>query len=213
MTYREFLNLTDEKVKNMSEREKTDWIRELARKQKEHQWDDFLPSFDDKTQKTLSENEQINKINDFLRKVEEGDIYFDSEEEEYYDDGCWERDFRTIYLDSAEIGKQLSQAFDLAEILLMNKQYKQAAELYERLTIISVDVVGDFGEYDPLDLNDMVCEELLYVNLKTIALNLLYSQYQCLADKNRAGRFVEYFKRKIFHGVRFDEVFTVGPEE
>ena len=213
MTYREFLSTVDEKLNSMTEKDKTNWIHELARKQKEYQWNDFLLSFTVTAEAEAVLTEQIERINDFLHKVEEGELCFHSEEEEYYEDDHWERDFRTVYLDPEGIGKQLLAAFELAENLVVYKQYHYAAELYERLCEVSVGVVGDYGEYDPLDLIDMIREGLLSLNMKSAALNLLYSQYQCLSGTERIEKFVSYFNWRMFDGIKISEVFTAGPEE
>ena len=211
MTYRDFTKTVDEHLQNMTEEEKTKWIHELARKQKEHQWNDFLASFTGSTQTDYSK--QIKEIYDFISKVEDGELYFDCEEVEYYEEGYWESDYRTEYKDSMEIGEKLSQAFDITENLLNNKQYQQAAELYEQLCTISVTVFGDYGDYDPLDLTDMINEELISVSTKAIGLNLLYSHYQCLSGSYRIKRFIYYFSQKMFDKIKFNEILTVGPEE
>lgn len=212
VTYRDFITIVHEHLQNMTEEEKTRWIHEVARKQKEPQWGDFIASFTSSGIQ-FDYSEQIESIYDFINKIDATELYFDCEEIEYYEEGYWESDYRTEYKDSMEIGKQLSQAFEVAENLLMNKQYQHAAELYEQLCAISITVFGDYGDYDPLGLTDMINEELISINIKTIGLNLLYSHYQYLSGPYLIKRFTHYFSQKMFDGIKFNEILTVGPEE
>jgi hypothetical protein len=219
MTYREFISKIDRQLENMTNQEKADWIHNIARKQKEHQRNDFLMSLSCISQLEHSDDvqldfvKQVKKIDNFIKNVENGNLYFDAEEVEYYEEDHWERDFETRYQDDLEIGKQLTAGFELAESLVMNKQYQLAAGLYERLLQISVEVIGDQVDYDPLDLSDMIDEELIRVNTKDIALHLLYSNYHILDGKDRAKRFVDYFRWKIFNGIKISELFSTGPDE
>jgi len=223
MNHREFLDKVDEQLQKMSEQEKADWIHELARKQSDCQWADFLNSFEGAvgtagsagTTEAAVEGQsgQLAKINEFLTKIEEEEIYFEGEEMECDDDECWDPDYETVYSDPFGIGVGLADAFQTAENLVTDKQYGKAAELLERLCTITVWIDGEYTDYEPLELDDMLKEHLIAVNIKKAVLNLLYAQYQCLSGKKRAKQLLRFFALEICDGVRFEEMLTVGPEE
>ncbi|KJS50024.1 GNAT family N-acetyltransferase [Desulfosporosinus sp. BICA1-9] len=64
-----------------------------------------------------------------------------------------------------------------------------------------------------LDLKELVDENLVSLNLKQIALNLMYATYQAAEGKARAAALYQYFSWDMCKDIKIEELFTVGPEE
>lgn len=213
MNYNEFMKSVDKKLSVMSETEKTKWIHNMARTTKEHGRIVFLNSLNGK-QDYCSVVYEKKEIEEWCRKIENEEIYFECIGYEEYGESYWDSDYVYDYYDTFEIGKDLLKAFQVAEDLLFQKEYEQASVLYDCLCSMSFPVLDRYTEeWNELELEELVNEKLVTLNLKQIALNLMYAKYQAVDGEKRAAKLYQYFTWDMCKNIGVEEMFIVGPEE
>lgn len=79
------------------------------------------------------------------------------------------------------------------------------------MSFLTID--SDTEEYNDLELEDLVDQHIVSLNLKQIALNLMYATYQVSRGEERADLLHRYFSWNMSTDVKIDEIFTIGPEE
>jgi len=213
VNYNEFLKAVDEKLSIMTETEKNQWIHNMARTTKDHKRTAFLKSLQ-KEQACCPDNSIKKEIEDWCRKIEEQEIYFECSGYEEYGESYWDSDYSYEYSDAFGIGKELSRAFQVTEDLMFQKEYKQASELFEKLcnmTFTAID--NDAGERQELELKELLDEKLVSLDLKKIALNLMYAKYQAAEGGERVVELYRYFSWDMCKGIKVEDFFIVGPEE
>ena len=212
MNYNNFIKVVDEKLATMSDNEKDKWIHNLARTIQEDERAKFLNSLN-------SENNydeiihDIEEIQDWSKKIQNGDIYFECSYCEVYGENYWIDDSYEYY-DTYEIGKKLTFAFQVAESLLYQKRYKESFDLYNLLMNMRFRAYdSDAEETHELELQELALERLVSLNIKLIVLNLIYAKYHTSEGKERASAVFTYLKLNISNNIRLEEFFSVGPEE
>lgn len=154
------------------------------------------------------------EIEDWCRKVENEEIYFECSGYKVYGDSYWDSDYSYEYFDIFDIGKDLSRAFKVAEDLLYQKEYEQGSELYDSLCSMPfLTLDRDTDEWNELELEDLVQEKLVRLDLKHIALNLMYAKYQVAEGVERVDELYRYLSWNMCKNIKIEEMFTVGPEE
>lgn len=212
MNYNEFIKAVDEKLATMPESEKKKWIHNLARTIQEDERCKFLNSLNGENNSGEIIHD-INEIQEWCEKIQNGDIYFECSYCEVYGENYWREDSYEYY-DTYEIGKRLTSAFQVAEDLLYQKEYEKALVLYSLLIgMIFQAYDSDSEETMELGIEELVDENLVSLNLKKIVLNLLYSIYQTSNGKDRAQEVYNYIKLNISKDIKLEEFFTIGPEE
>lgn len=83
----------------------------------------------------ISIKKEIKELEDWCRKIEDAETYFECSGYEEYGESYWDSDYTYEYSDIFEIGKELSRAFQIAEDLLFQKEYQQAAGLLSEACI------------------------------------------------------------------------------
>ncbi|QUH25718.1 hypothetical protein [Serpentinicella alkaliphila] len=216
MNYNEFMKSVDEKLSSMSEMEKAEWIHNMARTINENQRIIFLNSLTKKQEycPDISIKKEIKELEEWCRKIEDAEIYFQCTGYEEYGEGYWGRDYTYEYSDIFEIGKELSRAFQIAEDLLSQKEYQQAAALYDVLCSITFATLdSEIEEWSELGLEELVEEKLVILDLKSIALNMMYAKYQVTEGEERAAALYRHLSWDMCKNIKAEEMFTVGPEE
>jgi hypothetical protein len=216
MNYNEFMKAVDEKLSAMSEVEKTEWIHNMARTTNLNQRIIFLNSLTKKQDycPDISLKKEIKELEDWCRKIEDAEIYFECSGYEEYGESYWDSDYTYEYSDIFEIGKELSRAFQIAEGLLFQKEYQQAVALYDLLCSITFSALdSDIEESSELELEELVEEKLVILDLKRIALNMMYAKYQVTERGERAAALYRYLSWDMCKNIKVEEMFTIGPEE
>lgn len=213
MKYNDFMKAVEEKLSTMSEEEKTKWIYNKARIAKENERSKILNSLDD----TIDYNTIIyerDKIEQWCEKIEEGEIYFECSGYEEYSEGYWDSDYVYDYYDPFEIIDGLYNAFQLAENLLFQKQYKESQKLNNRLLNLIFFVSDrDTGDWNELDFEEVIDEIWTNFNYERIILNLMYATYQITKGKDRAESLYEYLRWNQGKNIKIEDIFRIGPEE
>ncbi|RQD67627.1 MAG: hypothetical protein D5S00_10070 [Tindallia sp. MSAO_Bac2] len=218
MNYNEFMKAVDKQLSAMSETEKTEWIHNVARTTDINQRDAFLDSLTKEQEYlpavSVSIEKEVEELEDWFRKVEEAEIYFECSGYEEYGEDYWDREYTYEYADIFEIGMTFERAFSIAEILLLNKKYQQAAVLYDLLCSVHFQAIdSDIGECSELEMEELVEKELVTLDLKKIALNMMYAKYQQTEGQQRTEELLRLLSWPMCKGAKIEEVFTVGPEE
>ena len=212
MNYNEFIKAVDEKLATMSDSEKEKWIHNLARTIQEDERCKFLNSLNGENNcgKIIYD---IKEIQEWCKKIQNGDIYFESSYSEVYGENYW-RDYSYEYHDTYEIGIKLTSAFQVAEDLLYQKEYEKVLGLFDLLiNMVFQAYDSDSEETMELGIEELVDENLVSLDLKKIVLNLLYVKYQTSNGKERLESIYTYLKLNIAKDIKLEEFFTIGPEE
>lgn len=213
VNYNEFLKAVAGKLSIMSETEKNQWIHNMARTTKENERITFLNSLQEK--QSYCPVASIKKeIEDWCRKIEGQKIYFECSGYEEYGESYGDNDYSYEYSDVFGIGKELLRAFQIAEDFLYQKEYQQASGLYDRLCSMQFPALdSDMEEWNEMELEELVKEKLVSLDLKQIALNLMYAKIQATESEERVAALYRYFSWSMCKGIKAEEIFIVGPEE
>lgn len=213
MNYREYMKAVEEKLSIMSEEEKAKWIYNKARTAKEHERINILNSLDEKQEFNPIFYEK-DKIEKWCEKVEEGDIYFECSGYEEYGDSYWDSDYVYDYYDPFGIIDELHKAFQVAENLLLHKEYKESLMLNNLLLNLSFCVSDmDTEDWNELEFEEVMDEILTTFNYKRIVLNSIYATYQITRGKERAESIYRYLTWDKCKDAKIEEIFFIGPEE
>jgi hypothetical protein len=79
------------------------------------------------------------------------------------------------------------------------------------LTFTAID--NEAGEQQELELKGLLDEKLVSLDLKKIALNLMYAKYQAAEGGERVVEIFRYFSWDMCKGIKVEDFFIVGPEE
>ena len=81
----------------------------------------------------------------------------------------------------------------MAKSLLFQKEYNEVLLLYNRLLGLQFLVIDrDIGEYNEMELEDVIGGSLITLNFKEIVLNLMYAIHQTADGKDRAAELYGY---------------------
>ncbi len=93
-------------------------------------------------------------------------------------------------------------------------RYEEAVIIYKLVIDVQIFVEDENGgDYFELSLEEMVDEKLAGINLKALALDILYSEYQLQTPTQRANALYSYFTYPYFKDIHIEEMFSVGREE
>lgn len=215
MDYKSYITAVEKQLSQMTEEQKTDWIYARARIVEESQREKFLDNLTgrNKIYTELTPRE----ILDWCQQVDEGKIYFETEEYEYYEEGEWESDWALEYHDIFGIIPFLEKAFKTCYQLLLQKEYNSTYQLLD--TICRLEFHTDYEEYslftydDGMTLEELAEKELLSINFKKLSLCLLYACYQTNTGSERIEKLYEHLLWKQCSTIVLTEVFAYGPEK
>lgn len=128
----------------MTEIQKTDWIYNQARIVEENQRKDFLDSLSGR--KNNHTELMPGNILEWCNQIDSGEIYFETEEYEYYEEGAWESDWRTEYHDVFGIIPFLGEAINTCYQLLWQKEYDTTFQLLDRIFRLTFHTDCKFAE-------------------------------------------------------------------
>ncbi|MCG5103206.1 hypothetical protein [Oceanobacillus alkalisoli] len=206
------MEIINKKLTSMSDSEKDNWIFNLARVTKEDKRNAFLsPIMNQSDQHLITAD--LEWIEALCEDIESGKVYFECTSYEVYGESYWDRDFKYDYFDEFRIGDDLLRAFQLTEELLYQKDYIQASKFYEMLCMMVFQINdGDTEEWEELELEDLVEENIIELDLHHIAQHAIYAKYQAMEREKRPAAIFNYFTWKLSNNLSMEEIFTVGPE-
>lgn len=229
---KEFMQKADEILKEMDLEELLNCLQNLARKTSKENRELFLQILNDSCRYNLQEidrnrdivygrlmqdDEVKNKLDDIktnFEKIKNGELCLYAEGYESYLEGYWESDWEWIYKDNDNIGNIIEEAVIFAHNCLNNFKYEEAAKIYELVMEISIIVEDEQGgDSFEFDLESMVSEDLTKVDLKTLALEVLYSNYQIQSIEQRASVLYSFFKYCYFENIHIEDILSIGREK
>ena len=93
-------------------------------------------------------------------------------------------------------------------------RYEEAVAIFNLVMDTQIFVEDECGgDSFELSLEEMVDEKLVGVNLKVLALDVLYSSYQFQTATQRASVLYSYFTYPYFKEVHIEDIFSIGREE
>lgn len=209
MDYKAFITSVEEHLKEMSEKQKTEWIYELARKTPKDQRCDFLDKLCGHT--NIRCELSIEDINDWCDEIDKGDLYFVGEE--VYGDNDWDNQWEIIYHDEYGIIPFYEKAIQYAYQQLMSKDYITAEAIIDRLLSLEFTYTDeDSDDEGSLTVKELISEDLLTIDIKIPAFIQLYSCYQTKTKQDRINKLYNYFQQKECKDIVLTDLFAFGPE-
>ena len=133
-------------------------------------------------------DEKLEQIKDWMRQIEEGELYLDTEEYEDYSGGYWEADWVTEYYDNQGIGDRLMSTIRFAKECVDDRRYKEAHFIYEWLWKMVVGTESEFEE--TIDLEVLAENKIINTDMRQLALLTLYTDYQIQQPENRREKLI-----------------------
>lgn len=155
--------------------------------------------------------EKMRQIQKWQEKIDEGEIYLNTEEYEDYSSGYWDADWITEYYDNQGVGDKIMYMIRFAEDCVDDMRYQEANEIYEWLWEMSVFTDNEFS--DPIDIEVLEDNNLIHTDMKRLALLTLYADYQRLPPEKRVEDMYLYFSFSTFSKMHIEEIFHVGKEK
>ena len=156
-------------------------------------------------------DEKMVKVKEWMRQIDEGEFYLDTEEYEDYSDGYWDPDWITEYYDNQRIGEKILSMIQFAKDCVDDRRYQEAGFIYEWLW--GCIVLTDEEYADPVNLEMLENEEIISADMERLALLTLYAVYQITETENRAELLYEYFKYYTFHTLHMEDMLYAGREK
>jgi len=212
MNYKTYMQEVDEQLKQMSEKEKTAWIRQLARTTKEQNRGVFLERLKQKERNDFADID-IEAINEWCRQVKAGDVYFERELSEDVGSYYWDNDSYD-YFDEYGIRTGFEKTRKTADSLLNQKSYSQAKAIYDQLLSLTFTVHDDsMDDWYDVDLEEAVLDEILSVEITDLIVQAAYATYQTEKGHKKAQMIYDYLTRDYAQPIKLEAVFRIGPEE
>ena len=226
-----FMQQSDKILNSMSMEELRKCLHNIARKTPESKRGMFLQLLEDySNQKSQEDNNKKyhyrrvipdEKVEDMLKdikevfaKIENCQKCLSAQGYEDYSNGYWSSEWIWEYEDEEEIGRIIEDAVLFAYDCVNDCRYKEAAVIFKLVMDTPICAEDEWGgDSFELSLEEMVDERLVGINLKSLALHALYSEYQLQPANNRAKALYLYFSYPYFKDIHIEEVFSVGREE
>lgn len=215
MDLKSYMATVQNYLDSMTEQQMRDWILSQARTVEKERRQTFLENLTG-TQKVVF-SLTTEEISQWCRQIEEGKLYLQTQQEEYYEEGEWDSDWRTVYYDRAGILPYLHKALENSCKMVAAREYKKAGCLLDRLCRLEIhhEPEEEYWEDDcePMTLERLSEEELLDIDFDELSLNLIYAVYQSTQGEERIQKLYEYLSWSICGGITMTDVFAFGPEE
>ena len=233
MNQKEFVRESDEILNCMSIAELRRCLHNMARKTPENKRALFLQLLkdcydqdereDSKNEETLQYKrlipdekvkEKLDDTKKIFTKIENGELCLSAQGYEDYSNGYWASDWIWEYKDNEDIGRIIEDAALFAHDCMNDCRYEEAVTIFKLVMDTQIFVEDeDGGDSFELSLEEMVDEKLVGVNLKVLALDVLYSNYQLHTAAQRASVLYSYFTYPYFKDIHIEDIFSIGREE
>ena len=233
MNQKEFVQKSDEMLKYMSIEELRKCLHNIARKTPEKKRASFLQLLEDccnqndredneregtSRYKRLVPDEKVKeKLNDIkisFAQLQDGELFLLAQGYEDYSNGYWSSEWIWEFEDNKGIGRIIEDAVLFAHDCMNDCRYEEAVEIFKLVMDTEILVEDeDAGDSFELGLEEMVDEKLVGVNLKVLALDVLYSNYQLQTPAQRVSVLYSYFTYPYFEEIHIEDIFSIGREE
>ena len=200
-----FIKQVKEKLGEMTESEKEEWILAQAKLLKENEQQNFLMSLSG--EKKVIYMPSQGEIEELCEKVEHGDIYLEYETHyyEFDDDGRYMDDWKVWHNDPFQVMGFLNRVFRGCHDLLLLNEYKTMVDILDRVCKLEFKVIEspeseDFEDDSEFTLVNAAEEGMLSVSINDIGTDWV-TAYVKLADswdsQELAKKLVEVFNQSI----------------
>lgn len=155
-------------------------------------------------------DEKMRQIEEWMRQIDEGELYLNADEYEDYSGGYWDSDFITEYYDNQGIGDKINTMLRFAKDCVNDRKYQEASLIYEWLW--EMEVTADEEYIDPADLELLVEKGIVNADMKQLALLTLYVDYQVREPDERAENIYLYFAHYAFQSLHIEDMLHAGRE-
>ena len=156
--------------------------------------------------------EKLKGINEWVNLIEEGKLTIESEGcDDCYDNGYYSEVWE--YSDSDRIGKKIEENLEFAENCINDFRYEDALSVMELIMDLAVTVTNDYGDEFTLGLEELVEEKIISIELKKLAIKVLYCNYIIQTKEKRAKSTYLYFKYLYFQDICVEDIFDIGREK
>jgi len=233
MDQKEFTRKSDEILNSMSLEELRRCLHDLARKTPETKRASFLQLLEDSYDQDDREDgkyeetfrykrlmldekvkEKLNDIKRIFSEIENGELRLSAKGSENYSDRYWESEWEWEYEDNEGIGSIIEDAVLFAHDCMNDCRYEEAVTIFD--LVMDIQILADDedgGDSFELSFEEVVDEKLVEVNLKVLALDVLYSNYQLHTATQRASVLYSYFEYPYFKEIHIEDIFSIGREE
>ncbi len=231
MNLAKFLKYVDDAVSEMTGEQMAAFVHEIARTLPESQRSHFIKTLksvraeknaaDNRKDPTLDEVEflhrDIGRVAKFLDAVADGDLRLDSEiNYQYTNRWGWDDDeCEFIYSDPEDILPTINKAIGLLHRCIDLEAYPEGAELARNLFSLTVDVDGDYNDYDgyPLQIDDLFNEELLDGTYEDFVHDALYLIYVGNGLSERPAILYNYLSSLSYANIKLEDIMQVGDRD
>ena len=176
---------------------------------------------DNRKDPTLDEVEllhrDIGRVTKFLDAVADGDFKLDSEiDYQYNNHWGWDDDeCEFIYSDPENILPTINKAIGLLHRCIDLEAYPEGVELARNLFSLTVDVDGDYNDYDeyPLQIDDLFNEELLDGTYEDFVHEALYLIYVGNGLSERPAILYNYLSGLSYVNIKLEDIMQVGDRD
>ena len=215
MDFKSYITAIEKQLNQMTDAQRYDWIYAQARTIDEDKREKFLNSLSDTKQKMTELT--VEEIQEWCDQVENGDIYLEAEGYDDYQENSWDPDWITEYHDNFGAMAFLLKAIKTCRQLIMLQEYETAYLLLLRICTLQfcTEYVGEEwcgDEEEEMELEELVEEGLVSIDLRDLALCLIYACYQTQKGQKRIQEIYEYLSWKMGKEVVFTDVMAFGPE-
>lgn len=155
--------------------------------------------------------EKRKEIMEWMDSIENQDLYLEANGYEDYSDG-WHGDWVWEYYDSMGIGTKIEIAVDFAKDCINDRRYQEALDILDKILDLGV-LAGDDWDAMFVDIGQLKEENIIEIDLKKLALMVLYADYQVRDKEKRASDMYRYFNYDIFYNIHVEEMRHIGREE
>lgn len=231
MNLAKFLKYVDDAVSEMTGEQITAFVHEIARTLPESQRSHFIKTLksiraeknaaDNRKDPTLDEVEllhrDIGRVTKFLDAVADGDFKLDSEiDYQYTNRWGWDDDeCEFIYSDPEDILPRINKAIELLHRCIDLEAYPEGAELAKNLFSLTVDVDGDYNDYDgyPLEIYDLFDKGLLDGTYEDFVHEALYLIYVGNGLSEKPAILYNYLSGLSYANIKLEDIMQVGDRD
>ena len=156
--------------------------------------------------------EKRNEILIWMDSIDNHELYLDADGYEDYSGGYWNSDWTWDYSDPMGIGTKIEMAVAFVKDCVNDRKYEVALNILDRILDLEVSVETD-GDEMSLDIEQLQEESIIKIDLKQLALIVLYVDYQVRDKKERAADIYTYFGYSFFRNIHMEEIRHIGREE
>ena len=208
MEYREYMQLVERKLNQMTNEEKYQWIYEYARSIDKTQRLEFLQCLNTPLNKEIDFNES--EFLDFIESVKNEDLYFSIEYEDYYDEIYHDWEEKPYYIDSMSIASQLNQYIHVAYDYMYEKDYLKAYHILDTIFLLEFFVSDDnYGCDDHYTINDLIYHNILDIDIRDYYRSYIYCAIQVSIGCQKIYDMFDHCKGALL----LTDVLSFGPEE